>query len=565
MYLKASNKLPCDRRHFIKSMGLSASSALLLYSLPAMGENKNNSTIIEKNLTLNKQHLLLPIKTGQPKAQIDLVIDNFPVRQFDAEIAADETDVTFWAFLDITAFKNKTATLQVKGASSDSFAMIKQGNNIPGHDNFYTERLRPQFHFSQIIGWNNDPNGMVYHNGKWHLYFQHNPYGFNWGNMHWGHATSTDLIHWTQQPIAIYNKRRGDWAFSGGATVDVNNTAGFQTGSKPPIIASWTSTGRGECISYSNDDGLTFTEYENNPVVKHKGRDPKIIWFAPGKHWVMAVYDESEDHGKAIAIYNSDNMKDWQLTSRITGYYECPEIFELPIDGDKGITRWVIFGGDAQYTIGTFDGKTFTPDHKGTHRVHFGSYYASQVFSNVPNGRIIQIGWARINMQDMPFNQTFTLPHELSLRTTEDGIRMFAEPIKEIEKIYGKQHVAQQENLTPDSPAILNVTGDIFDITATFQLGEAKAVGLNIGGNIIEYNIEKQTLQQTPLKPIDGNITLRVLIDRPMIETIGNNGAVYITSKREKTGNIKAIEAFTKAGNAKLINLKATELKSIWK
>ena len=156
----------------------------------------------------------------------------------------------------------------------------------------YQEKYRPQFHFSPRIGWNNDPNGLVFYKGEWHLYFQHNPYGWNWGNMHWGHAVSTDLVHWTQLPIAIYPFKYGDWVFSGGAVVDEDNTAGFKSGAEEVIVASYTSTGRGEAIAYSNDRGRTFTDYAGNPVVKHQGRDPKIIWYGPGKHWVMAVYDE---------------------------------------------------------------------------------------------------------------------------------------------------------------------------------------------------------------------------------------------------------------------------------
>jgi len=205
------------------------------------------------------------------------------VREFDAEIAASRDTVSFWAFLDITAFKGKVAILKVNGVTRDGMRMIVQSNEIPGSADFYIEPLRPQFHFSQKIGWNNDGNGMVYYDGEWHLYFQHNPYGWNWGNMHWGHAVSKDLVHWQQLPIAIYNNKRGDWAFSGGGVVDETNTAGWQTGKEKVIVASWTSTGRGECIAYSNDRGRTFTEYEGNPVIKHDGRDPKIVWYEPGK------------------------------------------------------------------------------------------------------------------------------------------------------------------------------------------------------------------------------------------------------------------------------------------
>ena len=236
-----------------------------------------------KELHLHKNYLLFPIRTGASPCPIDLQIDGQNVREFTAELAVATDDVSFWAFLDVTPFAGQAATLRVKGVSTESLALIVQSDELPGADAIYREAMRPQFHFSQMVGWNNDPNGLVHYDGEWHLFFQHNPYGWKWGNMHWGHAVSTDLVHWKQLPIAIYNKRRGDYAFSGGAIVDENNTAGWQTGKEKVIVASWTSTGRGECIAYSNDRGRTFTEYEGNPVVQHSGRDPKIVWYEPGQ------------------------------------------------------------------------------------------------------------------------------------------------------------------------------------------------------------------------------------------------------------------------------------------
>lgn len=514
-------------------------------------------------ITFNRKYLLFPIRTGAKAARVDLSISGKNVREFDAEIATSNDDVSFWSFLDVSAFQGKTATLKVSGATEDGFRLIRQADRIPGAGKFYTESLRPQFHFSQKLGWNNDPNGMVYYDGEWHLFFQHNPYGWKWGNMHWGHAVSRDLLHWKQLPIAIYNKRRGDWAFSGSAVVDENNTGGWQTGKEKVIVAAWTSTGRGECIAYSNDRGRTFTEYAGNPVVKHRGRDPKLVWYAPGKHWVMAVYDESKATGRAIAFYTSKDLKSWTLRSKLKGYFECPELFELPVDGDRTNTRWVVLAADARYAIGRFDGKTFTPLHTGKHRVHYGNYYASQTFSNAPDGRRIQIGWARIAMPGMPFNQTFSFPHELTLRTTKDGIRLFAEPVKEIAKLHKQQRTARNKPLTPGKPAGVKVAGDLFDIRATFKIGTAKTVGIDVGGNRVVYDTGKHTLNGAKLEPVDGKVTVQVLVDRPMLEICGNRGRVFITSPRGRKGNVSAINAFATGGDAVLLKLDAYELKSI--
>jgi fructan beta-fructosidase len=382
--------------------------------------------------------------------------------------------------------------------------------------------------------------------------------------MHWGHAVSKDLVHWDQLPIAIYNKRHGDWAFSGGAVIDDGNTAGWQTGKEKVIVASWTSTGRGECLAYSNDRGRTFTEYEGNPVVKHGGRDPKIIWYEPGKHWVMAVYDESEEAGRSIAFYSSPDMKQWKLQSKLSGYYECAELFELPVDGDENNTRWVVFAADARYAIGSFDGKTFTPEHDGKHQVHHGNYYASQLFSDTPDGRRIQIGWVRIAMPGMPFNQTFSFPHRLTLRTTADGIRMFAEPVKEIDQLHKKNHSIENVGLAAGKTADLQVSGDIFDIRASFAIGNATAVGLDIGGERVTYDVRGSSLSGAAMKPVDGKVSMQVLVDRPMLEIVGNRGRVFITKQREKKGEAASVKAFADGGDAKLLSLEVNELKSIW-
>jgi fructan beta-fructosidase len=251
-------------------------------------------------------------------------------------------------------FRGKVAELRVNALvpGSGGLKIVDQTDEIKGADSLYDEPLRPQFHFSQKRGWNNDPNGMLYHDGEYHLFFQHNPYGWRWANMHWGHAVSKDLVHWEELPTALFPWTQAvAHCFSGSAVVDARNTAGFQSGDEKTIVAAFTDTGCGEAIAYSNDRGRTFTYYEGNPVVKHKGRDPKVIWYEPGGHWVMAVYTE-QDASRAIAFYTSPNLKDWEYQSRLDGFYECPELFELPVDGDPANTRWVVFAADAKYVLG---------------------------------------------------------------------------------------------------------------------------------------------------------------------------------------------------------------------
>jgi fructan beta-fructosidase len=411
----------------------------------------------------------------------------------------------------------------------------------------------------------NDPNGMVYYDGEYHLFFQHNPYGTRLGRTCTG-ATRSARISCTgkQLPIALFPWTQAvAHCFSGSAVVDAQNTAGFQAGDEQVIVAALTDTGCGEALAYSNDRGRTFTYYEGNPVVKHKGRDPKIIWYEPGKHWVMAVYTEQEN-SRAIAFYTSSNLKDWEYQSRLDGYYECPEIFELPVDGDPANTRWVVFAADAKYAVGRFDGKAFTPEHEGKHQVHWGAYYASQTFSGTPDGRRIQIGWGRIDMEGMPFNQMMTFPCRLTLHSTAEGIRMRAAPVKEIELLHHRKHALNPMQVEPGASVSVATSGRLFDIRAEFEVGQAKAFGLQIGDTKVIYDAAKADLMGMPLKPEAGKIRLQILVDRPSLEICGNDGCVYQTRAFRSDSEIDTIQVFAHEAPVQVNSLEVYELNSIW-
>ena len=406
-----------------------------------------------KEFAVEKRYLNLPVKNGAPKKRMRMIVEDKTVREFEIELA--ETKPDFWAFLDMTPFAGKKAVIEVDALARGSHGLdlIGQADEIRGAENLYREKLRPGFHFTSRRGWNNDSNGLVFHQGLWHLYYQHNPYGVQWGNMHWGHAVSEDLVRWRELPIALYPREFGDWAFSGSAVVDVNDTGGFGQGGEPALVAAYTSTGRGECIAYSNDGGGTFAEFEGNPVVRHAGRDPKVIWYGPGRHWVMALYHEVEGK-RTIAFYTSRDLRAWEFASVIDGFYECPEIFELAVQGSAGERRWVLYAADGDYMIGAFDGRVFTPEKEGAGagagagsgklRFSYGNcFYASQTYNNVPaeDGRRVQIAWGRVAMPGMPFNQMMLFPVELTLRRSGEGVRMFAEPVREIERLREKSLV----------------------------------------------------------------------------------------------------------------------------
>jgi len=533
----------------------------------------------EMTFKCKQQFLILPIDNDAGKPQISLAVDGAEVRFVTGALAVSKDDIDWWAFFDISEYKGKEATLKISGLADAGLKLIEQARKVPGSESWGDEATRPQFHYSQRVGWNNDPNGMVYYKGEWHLYLQHNPVGLPWGNMTWAHGISKDLCNWDHLPNVLHHKR-GDAMFSGGAAVDWKNHSGWKTGTNDLILATWTSTGRGECIAYSNDKGRTFTEYEGNPVINHRGRDPKPIWYEydkkdvplndkakeMGGHWVIAVYDEEKDIGRNIALYSSTDLKKWKLESNLPGYYECAELFELPVDGDKKNTRWAIFAADAKYAVGEFDGRTFTPEHEGKYQLHQGPYYASQCFSDAPDGRVVQIGWARIAMGNTCFNQTFSFPTDLTLRNTKQGVRMFGNPAKEIENIHGKKHEAENELLNDEKGVELAMKGDCFDIRAAFKIGTAKEVKLMVDGHdCFTFNAESKEANGQQIEIDDGKVSVQILIDRSIREIFIDNGERVLTSKYDNDLNLESVKVVATGGEAKLISLEAIELDASWK
>jgi len=223
----------------------------------------------------------------------------------------------------------------------------------------------------------------------------------------------------------------------------------------------------------------------------------------------------------------------------------------------------VVYAADAKYAVGSFDGKTFTPEHKGKHQVHWGPYYASQTFDNTPDGRKIQMGWLRIGAPG-PYNQHFSFPHRLTLRKTEEGVRMYAKPIKEIEDLRTKSNKAKARELVADKPVTLSIGSDLLDVRLEVKVGAAKAIVLNLPGRTIKYDVNAQKLNGSPLKPVDGKISIQVLADRSLTEIVGNDGRVFISGGGPKKLDAKEISVVAQGGNAKLITLEAHELKSIW-
>ena len=433
------------------------------------------------------------------------------------------------------------------GASAWLAQNIQQSNGLIGMEDLYHEAYRPQFHFTSRRGWNNDPNGMVYHQGEWHLFYQHNPFGTAWGNMHWGHAVSRDLVHWMELPEALYQKSLADMAYSGGGLVDSHDTAGWKQGSEDPLVVAFTSTGRGECLAYSLDRGRNLEEFPGNPVIAHQGRDPKIIWYAPGEHWVMIVYEEPLESGSGqgghaetgsfgYAIYTSMNLKSWQRESFLPGWYECPELFEIEVDGQPGEKQWVVYGClkgqfNSAFQVGSFDGKIFTPCMPPS-LAHAGpSFYAAQIFNNAPQGRQIMLGWLQgAAYPDMPFSQGMTVPLELSLRRSADETepyRLCFYPVEELDQLRRSEVCGSQLNLA-GANALLAFPhlGELLDLR--LEVDTASPFTLHIGEYPLTWDpahaqihFAGQTASASPAQP---RLSLRLLVDRSVTEVFFDGG-----------------------------------------
>ncbi|HSY43270.1 MAG TPA: glycoside hydrolase family 32 protein, partial [Candidatus Acidoferrum sp.] len=481
---------------------------------------------VARSMDVNEPYINFPVRNGAPTRHINVMVDGKTKRTFDIELADGRPD--WWAFLDGTPFLGKTVSIQVDKLPENSTGLssINQSWEIKGSRDLYHESLRPQFHFTSRRGWLNDPNGLVFYEGEYHLFYQHNPYGWNWGNMHWGHAVSKDLVHWKELPIALYPDENGTM-WSGSAAVDWNNTAGFQTGSEPPLVAMVTAAGNPftQEIAYSNDRGRTWTKYEKNPVIGHiaaDNRDPKLVWFAPENKWVVALYLDHSDY----AIFESPDLKHWNKLQDFTlpGDAECPNFFQVPLDGDTNNMRWVFYGASGTYVVGKFDGQKFTPETHPQHLQNGNCWYASQIFSDIPisDGRCILIPWGRLPDGDifrgMTFNQMEGLPVELTLHSTSDGASLAVNPVRELKSLRETTHTIAPQTITPGSNPLAGISGDLVEIEAQINIGQAKDISFVLHGVPVIYHVMSQKISclgcEAILPPMNGKISLHIFLDR---------------------------------------------------
>ena len=476
----------------------------------------------------------------------------------------------------------------------------------------YKEPYRPQYHFSPKEHWTNDPNGLVFFEGEYHLFFQYNPFGDVWGHMSWGHAVSRDLVHWKELPVAL-PEENGVMIFTGSTVIDSANTSGFCINNKPCMVAVYTGHTpktptkpalQTQNLAFSNDRGRTWTKYSKNPVLNlnmSDFRDPGVFWSEQSKRWMMAV---SLPEFHKVVFYASPDLKRWDRVSEFgpagatSGQWECPSLFQLPVDGDISKSRWVLKvglnpgglqgGSGEQYFIGKFDGTRFINDNAPTLSL-WSDYgkdcYCALTFNNLPASKPpVMLGWMSnwqyaANVPTHPWRGQMTIPRELSLTTFPEGVRLVQKPLASLTSLRDKHTIAT-------GPA-MPLTGRSFTISATMNPNSAgqsgwKLFSKNGAYTLIGYDAARKEIfmdrthsgdvafskdfparTAAPFEHTQGPITFDILVDRNSIEVFAG-GRVTITNLIFAP-DADRLTFFSEGGNAaKFLNAETWSLRSIW-
>lgn len=483
------------------------------------------------------------------------------------------------------------------------------------HMQLINNLYRPQYHFTPPQNWMNDPCGLVYHRGEYHLFYQHNPNDIIWGPMHWGHTVSRELVHWQYLPIALSPDEIGE-NFSGSAVTDWNNTAGFGEGALVIIFTQNLPGKQQQCLSYSLDNGHTWVKYDKNPIIKapdttQNFRDPKVFWHTDETskdYWVMALAS-----GNTILFYTSANLIDWTPVSSFGnehgltgGTWETPDLFQLLVD-DGPHTRWVLTvgvennfpggGSGMQYFVGSFDGETFISENPKSNvlRVDFGAdFYAAQSWNQAPGGRRIWLGWMNnwsyANLTPASnWRGALSIPRQLSLVSTPEGNRLRQQPIAELENLRTGQKTWNKEYVQPDNSLKTSINCKSIEIMANIQIEQyirANQLGIRLETNknestIVNYNVQTHSLSidrtksgivsfspdfpsihTAKMQPINGTIQLHIFVDHTSVEVFGNDGRVVFTEQIFSTSEVMTIELYAIDGAFVLNSMDIYELES---
>lgn len=577
-----------------------------------------NNTLVR--ITGAGKYLLLPVQESNDDAKVSVLADGKIEKTINVRLAKSKVD--YFVPFDLDPYRGHDILLNI--VTTQNRSNIREAKDdacwkkLTLADTFDTtnrEKYRPAYHHTPLYGWMNDPNGMFYKDGRWHLYYQWNPYGSKWQNMTWGHSSSADLVRWEHHPAAIEANGLGT-VFSGSSVVDSANTAGF---GRDAVVALYTSAdvNQTQSLAHSSDGGMTFEIYPGNPVLtlESEARDPNMFWDADNGRWVMSLA-HALDH--EMLFFTSPDLKEWTLQGSFgkgigaqDGVWECPDLFRLKVDG-SGEEKWVLvcninpggpFGGSAtQYFTGDFDGKTFIADTDAegvipTKWMDYGKdHYATVSWSDVPDNRRVLIGWMS-NWQyagevpTMQYRSANTLPREAGLFRAPDGqLYLSSSPVAELAALRDKPSVSVRNKpaggngrnfpLPGSNGGACEILLDIdsrkagsVDITISNNDGEsallcydAKAHTLSFDrrrSGITDFSQDFPTVTTAPTFETDGKLSLRIFIDRSSIEVFGNGGKTVMTNLVFPTVPYSSVSVSAKGGNARIENLKIYPIKEL--
>lgn len=519
------------------------------------------------------------------------------VRSASATEWFDPSRTLHWRTFDLQTLAGQQAQIRVNDHSTtgaiavDSFIQSDEPKAPPTDAScLLAETFRPQFHFTAQSGWLNDANGLLHSAGTWHLFHQHRPPGAE--ATVWGHAVSPDLLHWSHRQTALPNEGP-DAMFSGSGVVDLDRASGLKTGPVPPLLLFYTlhpagGSGRKatQCMAFSTDGGQTFQKSPRNPLLATRDfhdRDPKVLYHRPTNSWIMVLSlsrnNTDRDHA-AYGLFRSLDLKSWELMQEIGSgpwYWECPDLFELPLDGDPAQSKWLLGKGSGDYIVGTFDGRRFHAETEPIRTSWGACYYGAQTFSNAPNRRQIQIAWMNSGPKDqipnhfpgMPFNQQMSFPRELTLRTTPEGPRLLRWPVPEIATLWTTTRHLGPGTLTPGTNPLASLNHDLLDLELELDLANSTEISLNLRGAEIRYDVPKAKLRVSgralDLATPGGTLCLRILLDRTSYELFAGREGSFTHSQvffPDPANRRIALEAA--GGSAQIRRLEVRQLRSIY-